>query len=58
MFIAVFNTSGVTIGFVETEYDVNEAAGTVTVEVAVLSGELSEDVPIDFTTQPGTATST
>ena len=47
--------AGVTIGFVETMYDINEGDGTVTLTIAVLSGELSEDVVLNFATLPGTA---
>ena len=47
---------GVTIGFVETLYSVDENDGSIVVTVAVLSGELSEDVVVGFNTQDDTAT--
>ena len=49
-------SAGVTIGFVETEYSVDEDDGSALVTVAVLSGELSEDVVVGFNTQDDTAT--
>ena len=51
-----FSTAGVTIGFVNESYTVNEADGTALVTVAVLSGELSEDVVVGFNTQDISAT--
>ena len=44
-----------TIGFERTEYAVSENDGRVGVVVAVLDGELSEEVTVVFTTEDGTA---
>ena len=55
---AHFLSTDVQIGFEETDYSVNEEDGSVTLFVRVLSGELSSDVEIGFTTRDGTATST
>ena len=49
--------TGVTIGFVETLYAVKENDGSAVVTVAVLSGQLSQDVVINFDTQDGSAIS-
>ena len=46
---------GVTIGFVETSYSVDESDGSAVVTVAVLSGELSDDVVVGFVTLDDTA---
>ena len=40
----------------ETLYSVDENDGSIAVTVAVLSGELSEDVVVGFNTQDDTAT--
>ena len=48
---------GVTIGFVNTIYSVSESDGIAVVSVAVLSGELSDNVVVRLTTQDGSATS-
>lgn len=50
--------AGVTIGFVNTTYSVNEGDFGVAVTVGVLSGVLSEDVVVVLTTRNGTATGT
>ena len=48
-----------TIGFDPVVYlIVNETAGTVSLTVRVLDGQLVRPVSVDFTTQDGTATST
>ena len=49
--------SDVTIGFRPVQYTVNENAGTVTLFVHVLDGELARAVEVDFITEDGTATS-
>ena len=54
-----FSTNvGVTIGFVNTTYSVSESDGIAVVSVAVLSGELSDDVVVRLTTRGGSATRT
>ena len=45
--------SPVTIGFNQTTYSVREDAGSVNVNVAVISGTISEDVIITLSTAPG-----
>ena len=47
---------GVSIGFRETEYSVDEASGAVLVSVEVLSGQLSGDVVVRLNTNQNTAT--
>ena len=49
--------SGVRIGFEESLYTVDEDAGTVTVSVRVLDGQLSSEVEVQLNTQDGSATS-
>ena len=44
------------IGFEETVYTVNERDRQIIVAVAILDGELSDDVRVRFTTEDGTAT--
>ena len=46
------------IGFEATQYTVGENQGSASLVVAVLDGELSDDVTVVFTTEEGTATST
>ena len=53
----IFNLD-VTIGFQPVDYAVNENAGTVTISVQVLRGQLARSVEVDFNTEDGTATST
>ena len=48
------STSDIIIGFVETEYSVDEGE-TVTLNVVVLQGEPSGDVIVRLNTQPGSA---
>ena len=48
--------TGVTIGFVDESYTVRESDGEAVVTVAVLSGELSQDVVVGFNTQEDSAT--
>ena len=50
--------AGVTIGFVNTTYSVNEGDSRVAVGVGVLSGVLSEDVVVVLTTRDDSATGT
>ena len=47
-----------TIGFDPAVYSVNETAGSVSLTVRVLAGQLARTVSVDFYTQDGTATST
>ena len=49
--------TAVVIGFEEIQYTVGENSGSVSVVVAVLQGELSEDISVVFTTDDGTASS-
>ena len=46
------------IGFDPAEYSINETAGSVSLTVRVLAGQLARTVSVDFYTQDGTATST
>ena len=48
----------VTIGFDPTEYFVDEAAGSVSLTIRVLAGQLARTVSVDFFTQDESATST
>ena len=50
--------AAVQIGFEESVYRVEEEDGEVTVFVMILSGELTSDVDIAFTTESGTASGT
>ena len=45
--------SPVTFGFNQTTYSVREDAGSVTVNVSVISGTISQDVIITLSTVPG-----
>ena len=47
---------GVTIGFTETVYSVRESDGQAVARVEVLSGELSGEVVVSFSTSDGSAT--
>ena len=58
MCTAHFLSTDVQIGFEETEYSVSEEDGSVTLFLRVLSGELTSDVEIGFSTDDGSATST
>ena len=52
------HTADVTIGFRPVDYTVSEDAGTVTLIVQLIDGELARPVQVDLTTVDGTATST
>ena len=45
------------IGFQPVEYNVNEGAGTVLIEFAVLEGNIAFDVNVLFSTSDGSALS-
>ena len=47
---------GVTIGFVSTLYSVNENDEIAALAIAVLSGQLSEEVVVRLSTENGSAT--
>ena len=51
-----FHLIAVTIGFENTFYSVDESSGSLTVDVAVLSGDLSRDVVVRFDTRRDSAT--
>ena len=46
-----------TIGFDPDDYTVNEADGSVSLMVRLISGVLEREVVVDFQTTPGSATS-
>ena len=48
-----FSSVPVTIGFNQMTYSVRENAGSVTVNVSVMNGTISEDVIITLSTAPG-----
>ena len=55
-FIAIFsNNTDVQIGFDREFYSVNESNGRVTLGIAVLVGQLSDNVVIQLSTQDNTA---
>ena len=56
LFLFPLSHSGVSIGFRETVYSVDESTGQVVVNVEVLSGTLSENVVVRFNTIQGSAT--
>ena len=43
------------IGFVNTDLNISEDGGDLSFEIAVLQGTLQIDVPVNFTTDNGTA---
>ena len=49
---------GVTIGFEQTLYQVNETSGRVTIFVAIIDGSLARPVEVTFFSTNGSATST
>ena len=51
------STVAAVIGFEETIYSASESSGVIEVAVAVLQGELSDDVPVRIFTEDGTALS-
>lgn len=51
----LYHFSATRIGFEETSYTVNEEIGRVVVSVAILDGELSNNVRVRFTTENDTA---
>lgn len=51
-------STGVTIGFQQTEYTVAESSGAVTLTVALMEGSLQRNVTITFRTSRATATPT
>ena len=46
------------VGFNDTSYEVSEADGSVSIEVAVLSGQLGRPVQLTFATHPDSASGT
>jgi hypothetical protein len=54
--IAILDNDRVTIGFVSTLYSVNENDEIAAVSIAVLSGQLSEEVVVRLSTENGSAT--
>ena len=54
--MCVYTCTVLRIGFEETQYEVVENEGSVTVGVAVFGGQLSEEVTVRLTTEDGTAT--
>ena len=58
MFIPLFSSAVVVVGFRETLYTAEESAGSVGLEVVVISGTLKKDVNLLFSTANGTATGT
>ena len=58
MFIVLFLSAVVVVGFREIRYRVSESAGSVGLEVAVIRGTLEKDVKLLLSTDNGTATGT
>ncbi len=54
-FLSLF-LAGITIGFVDTDVSVSEGAGSVTLQVGILAGNLDSEVELQVTTRDGSAT--
>lgn len=57
MYVCTFCFAGITIGFEQDVYNVNETDGAVMINVILVSGMIESPVQVNFSTSDGSATS-